>query len=142
GENFKTALSLKSMLDDLILHRVERIIDSFKGDLTPFQNIGNYKDYDVYFMNPSGKGAHFGLDIWVEPESYSFEFWDRKDPEAAKGQAEAMLKRIGCLEQYTPKGRGFHKDFAFPSQEGDLIKHISTFKRKLDKAIKSASHSP
>src|ERR1017187_4764042 len=85
GENLKTALSLKSMVDDLVVYRVERIIDTFKNNLAPFEKLDNYHDYDVAFMNLFWNDAHLGLDIGVEPESYSFQFWDKNDREGAKG---------------------------------------------------------
>ena len=131
GENLKTAMSLRAMLDDLVLYRVEKIIDKFKSDLTPFRSIANYKDCDAYFTGLIWKNAHLGLDIGVEPESYSFQFWDRNDREGVKGQAKAILKTMGCLDDYTSKDGMLCKEFAFPSQEEDLIQHITAFKKKL-----------
>jgi hypothetical protein len=135
GENLKTALSLKAMLDDLVLYRVEKIIDKFKNNLTPFGQINNYKDYDAYFTNLIWKDAHLGLDICVYPESYSLEFWDRNDREGTKRQAKAMLQKMGCLDDYTYKDGLFIKEFAFPSQEEDLIEHITAFKKKLSEIV-------
>ena len=131
GENLKTAMSLRAMLDDLVLYRVEKIIDTFKSDLAPFRSIANYKDCDAYFTGLIWKNAHLGLDIGVEPESYSFQFWDRNDREGTKGQAKAILKTMGCLDDYTSKDGMLCKEFAFPSQEEDLIQHITAFKKKL-----------
>ena len=135
GENLKTALSLKAMLDDLVLYRVEKIIDKFKSDLAPFGQINNYQDCDAYFINLIWKDAHLGLDICVYPESYSFQFWDRNDKEGTKGHAKAILHKMGCLEEYTPKAGEFCKEFAFPSQEEALIKHITAFKKKLGEVV-------
>ncbi len=135
GENLKTALSLKAMLDDLVLYRVEKIIDKFKNNLAPFGQINNYKDYDAYFTNLIWKDAHLGLDICVYPELYSLEFWDRNDREGTKRQAKAMLQKMGCLDEYTYKDGLFIKEFAFPSQEEDLIEHITAFKKKLSEIV-------
>ncbi len=137
GENLKTALSIKAMVDELVLYRVERVIDKFRSDLTPFQKIANYTNSDAYFTNLFWNDAHLGLDIVVEPESYLFMFWDRNDPEGAKGQAKAMLKKMGCLDEYAPDGGRFYQRFAFPSQEDDLIKHITDFKMDLTKVVSS-----
>jgi hypothetical protein len=131
GENLKTALSLKAMLDDLVLYRVEKIIDKFKSDLAPFRSIANYKDYDAYFTGVIWKDAHLGLDILVGPELYSFQFWDRNDREGAKGQAKAILQKMGCLDEYNCRDGLFIKEFAFPSQEENLTEHITAFKKKL-----------
>jgi hypothetical protein len=134
-ENLKAALSLKAMVDDLVLYRVEKIIDKFGSDLSPFSQINNYKDFDAYFTGLMWKGAHLGLDICVYPESYLFEFWDRNDREGAKGQARAILQKMGCLNEYTLNEGLFTKKFVFPSQEEDLIQHITAFKNKLREAI-------
>ncbi len=139
GENLKTALSLKAMVDELVLYRVERIIDKFKSDLAPFHSIDNSKDDDAYFTGLIWKNAHLGVDIAVEQESYSFQFWDRNDREGMKGQAKAMLQKMGCLDEYTPNNGSFSKKFAFPSQEEDLIKHITAFKKKLDGVMATRS---
>lgn len=137
GENLKTAMSLRAMLDDLVLYRVEKIIDKFKSDVAPFRSIANYKDCDAYFTGLIWKNAHLGLDIGVEPESYSFQFWDRNDREGIKGQATAILEKMGCLDDYTPNPNSgmLCKEFAFPSQEEDLIQHITTFKKKLGEVL-------
>jgi PD-(D/E)XK nuclease superfamily len=135
GENLKTALSLKAMLDDLVLYRVENIIDTFKSDLSPFRQINNWKDSDAYFMGVIWKDAHLGIDINVEPELYLFQFWDREDRPGTKGHAKAILEKMGCLNEYTFKDGSFFKKFAFPSQEDDLIKHITVFKNKLAEVI-------
>jgi len=135
GENLKTALSLRAMLDDLVLYRVEKIIDKFKNDLAPFRSINNYKDCDAYFTGLNWKAAHLALDIMVEPESYRFQFWDRNDREGLKGQAKAILNKMGCFDEYTPIDGMYCKDFAFPSQEEDLIKHITAFKKQLGKVV-------
>jgi hypothetical protein len=142
GENLKTALSLKAMVDDLILFRVERIIDKFKDvGLTPFKHIGNCGNYDAYFDGLLWKDANLGLDIGVEPKSYSFVFWDKNDPEGAKGRAKTILEKMECLPEYNFNGKFTRKTgFEFPSQEDDLIQHITVFKKNLDEAIKSESN--
>src|SRR5207249_4050622 len=97
GENLKTALSLKAMVDELVLYRVEKIIDTFKGDLAPFQRIANYHDNDAYFTNCFWKEAHLGLDVIVSTEQYIFQFWDRNDDAAQKGLAKLILRKMDSL---------------------------------------------
>ena len=135
GENFKTAMSLRAMLDDLVLYRVEMIIERFKNDLAPFRYVNNWKDFDVYFTDLSWKDAHLGIDIIVEPEWYTFQFWERPDSKVKNGQAKAILRKMGCLDEYTLTGDRFCKIFAFPSEEEDLIKHITDFKKKLGEVV-------
>ena len=136
GNNLKTALSLKAMLDDLVQFRVEKIITTFKSDLTPFGKIGNYNNYDAYFTGLFWKEAHLGLDVWVLPESYALTFWDRNDDLGKKGYARTVIEKMGCLDEFKFDGKFTKKvEFAFPSQEAKLIDYISGFKRKLSEAI-------
>lgn len=130
-ENLKTALSLKAMVEDLVLYRVEKIIDIFRNDMTPFRRLANYQNYDAYFTNLIVGDAHFGLDIVTELESYSFEFWDRNDKEGKKGRAMRILEKMNCVTEYVPKGGQFAKTFHFPTQEEDLYEHIRKFKNDL-----------
>jgi hypothetical protein len=131
-ENFKTAQSLKAMFDDLILYRVERIIDEFKKDLHPFERIDNYKDNDAYFTGLTWKQADLGVDIMVEPDGYLFQFWHRSDPSGTKKRARSALEKMNCIRGYTVSEGGlFQKTFAFPAQEAELFEHIRAFKKKL-----------
>ena len=143
GENLKTALSLKKMLDDLILYRVQNIFDKFKDDSTPFDKIRITAGRDdAYFEGRIWKDANLGLDIVVGQKSYSFRFWDKEDDsKGSKGHAKALLQKMDCLNDYTPYAAPntgwFCKEFAFPSEEKDLIKHITDFKKKLAETVAS-----
>jgi len=134
-ENLKTALSLKAMIDDLILYRVERIIDRFKHDLAPFHKIANWHDNVAYLTDCFWHRAHFGIDVIVEPEKYVFKFWDRNDDWGKAGRAKAILQQMGCLADYSRDGGCLNREFAFPAQERQLIQHISLFKRNLSRIV-------
>jgi len=137
-DNYQTARSLRAMLDDLILYRVEKLITHFQIDLVPFSRIANYNNYDAYFTGLYWKEAHLGIDIGVGPESYELQFWDRNDRPRANGRAKSMLKKIGYADEFVLKNDVFAKEFAFPSQEQYLIDYITTFKKKLAVATASA----
>ncbi len=135
GKNLKTALSLEKMLADLISYRVQKILDKFKDDQTPFDKIGIAENYfDAYFQG-LGKHGNLGLDIVVYPDYYSFRFCDKDDPKGKK--AEELLQKMKCFDEYTLNHEGgwYCKKFAFPSEEDDLIKHITNFKKNLAAAI-------
>lgn len=135
GEHFKTALSVRDMLNDLILYRVERLVAHFQHDPAPFDDIGNWRDYDVYFTGCRWKDAHLGIDIGVSPESYALQFWEREAPVGASDNAKAILRKMGYLAEFAVREDRFTKDFRFPSQEQDLIDYVTTFKKKLAAAI-------
>lgn len=131
GDNFRTAQSLKAMLDDLVLFRVERIIDAFRNELHPFSAVANWHNEDAYFTGCHLGNAHLGLDVWVNEDHYAFCFWDRNDEDAEKGAAKAALEKMGCLEQFLFSEGQFKKILGFPAQEGELFQEIRSFKTKL-----------
>jgi len=137
GENLKTALSVRAMLDDLILYRVERLREHFQYDLAPFDRIANYQGYDAYFTGLYWKDAHLGIDIVVTPESYNLQFWDRKDRPGTKGHAKVILQKMGCLPEFVILEGLYTKVFSFPSQEEGIIAYVTTFKQQLATAITS-----
>lgn len=135
GDNYRSAMSVNGMLEDLILFRVEKIIDTFKSDLNPFDNVANWKDHNAYFTGCHWNGAHLGIDVGVEPDGYRFVFWDRDDDEGTKGRARSMLSLMNVLSEYKAEGGEFVKRFAFPSQEKELFDHIREFKARLAETL-------
>ena len=140
-EKYRAALSLKSMLDDLVLYRVERVIQVFKSDLVPFSRIDNYKNADAYFTGLLIGDAHFGVDIQVEAEVSKFLFWDRKDSKGKNGEAKKILTKMGVLDQYRFEDGWFLKDFKFPAEEDALYAHIREFKRILASVVQTSRPS-
>jgi len=131
----KTALSVRAMLDDLIVYRVERLREHFQYDLAPFDRIANYQGYDAYFTGLYWKDAHLGIDIGVTPESYNLQFWDRNDRPGAKGHAKVILQKMGRFPEFVIREGLFTKVFSFPSQEQELIAYVTTFKQQLAAAV-------
>lgn len=136
-DNLKTALLLKSMIDDLILFRAERIVETFKNDLKPFGKISIYAGNDAYFTGLLWGEAHLGIDVVVEERSYVFQFWDRNDRDGKNSKAKQVLQNMGCQKDYEETGGLFSKSFLFPAGETDLISHIKGFKKKLGDHVRS-----
>lgn len=134
-KNLTTALSLKAMVEELVLFRVEKIINTFRSDLTPFRKLGNCGNDDAIFENLLWGDAHLSIDIEVYQESYSFCFWDRNDGEAVKALARTILQKMNCLDEYISNSGMFVKTFKFPSQEDELFDHIRAFKKNLAAAL-------
>ena len=140
GDNFENALSVTAMFNDLVLYRVERLMDTLRNDLTPFVYINNYQDSVAYLHGLRWNEAHFGLDVFVHQKSYTLTFWDRDDREGKgqKGHARTVLQKMGCLDDFTCNDGNFRskRSFAFPSGESDLLEYIAAFKKKLGEATK------
>jgi hypothetical protein len=130
-DNLKSAQSVASMLDDLILYRVQMLIDRFGGDLEPFKRIKNYQDYVAYFEGLTWNEANVGFDIVVEPNGYILQVWDRNDFEAAEGRAKSILESLAHFEEFTLHSGRYAKSFEFPAQEQFLIEYVTAFKKEL-----------
>jgi len=134
-ENFKTAQSVKVMLDDLILFRAERIAEYFKYHLAPFNNILVWQSYVVAMLDYFEDNHNWSIDIGIYEAESRFEFWDRNstDPQAAKD----LLQKMNVLDSsFYESGQRMKKKFNFPEQEQQLIEYVLEFKIKLIEATK------
>ena len=132
GENYKTAQSLSSMLQDLVNYRRDNILDVFRSNSAPFNKLGPWQNVAL-FMNLNWQGGNICIDVAVNPDNYEFFFWDRSDREGKYKRAQDLLTKMNCLGEYVPVERGFQKDFSFPSQEIALFDHIKAFNQNLSK---------
>ncbi len=144
GENLKTAQSLKAMLDELVLYRAERILDHFKHEPRPFQTPWIYKGKEgtaAVFDELLWHKSDLAVDIYVEPECYRFQVFDRnfegKGKNPAKNPAKVMLQKMTCLDEYKPASDRFERVFRFPSEEEKLFEHIRAFKKRLGQVIEA-----
>ena len=137
GDNLKTAQSVSSMLGDLILYRVQMLIEKFGGNLEPFKRIKNYDDYVAYFEGLSWNQANVGLDMIVLANSYAVQVWDRSDPQRSQGRAELLLQSLGCFDEFTLYNERYIKNFVFPTQEQEMIEYVTNFKKNLVTLTKS-----
>jgi hypothetical protein len=142
GDNYKTAQSVRSMLDDLVVYRRDRIIETFNGNPVPFTKIVPWNNYALFLDLVQG-AANLCVDVIVEAECYRFVFWDRnnnsgKHPE---NPAQPVLREMGCIDEYTEimmdNTVRFAKKhaFLFPSQEQNLYQYIREFNEKLNKVM-------
>jgi hypothetical protein len=132
GDNWKTALALKSMFSDLILFRTERIIDEFRLEPAPFKRVGNYIDRDAVFFDYMAGEANLTIDVWSHDTNYEVIFWDRAaDQSGVKGLAKIQLAQIGLLSEFQEEQKGFVRLFDFPSQEHELYAFLRCLKAKL-----------
>jgi len=137
-EKFRTAVSLREMLDGLVRVRCRKIVEEFdrKPGCAPFKNVvvTPKGDYVQFFINREG-GCR--VDIEVQPERYGFYFWVNRGVEDAARTVLSKMERIG---QFT-KTRGkdgnvkwkLERAFRFPSEEHELYNYIRDFNQELRK---------
>jgi len=133
SENHKTALSIQSMLKDLILFRAEKLQEHFMGDLVPFHGFELFDSYAFCMSGYLTDGHHWSIDIVVLENGYSFEFWDRNANNTSI--ARELLVKMD-LNGYYENAMRMKKRFKFPEQEEELIGYVTNFKKKLIEATK------
>jgi hypothetical protein len=138
SDNYQTALSLNSMLNDLILYRVNKLIEEFRVNCNPFDSVNNWKDFVVYFFKLPFQQADLSIDIGVYQEHYSFQFWDRNHKSQGVGPIVSMLlTKLNMEREFHEEGNRMCKEFKFPTQENELYDFIRKFNERLEKAINS-----
>ena len=142
---YRTALSLRKMLDEHRDHGASRIVDRFvlKNEFHPFYKPFR-QDNGAIFRHAAFGGADFQMAVWVIPytslpDTYLLEFRDLKNNARIERHAESIIKEMGYLGEYEPSNEGgyfsMRRRFAFPSQEEDLVKHLSEFIHKLREIV-------
>jgi PD-(D/E)XK nuclease superfamily len=135
-DNYKIASLLRTMLDSLANYRAQRIVSIFENDPAPFKHVMPYKNGALFRAGSDQAKTRFEMSIWAEPKSYLFHFQDMNDKSG--NTTKAMLEKMECLEKYDlieNQIYRFKKQFAFPYEEGALIKYIEEFKSELQKVL-------
>ena len=136
-DNFKTALSLIQMIDDLVEYRLENIFDKYYGkNIYPFDTIRkrNTKlEIDIYSVGQ----CKFGIDIVAEIDKYKFQFWDKsnREKEIILSETKEFLEKIGLFDDFYPAENYYYERmFKFPEEEIILTNFIDQFINKLKPA--------
>lgn len=133
--NFKTASSLKSLLEDLPSYRTERIVSKFKDNPAPFDHVHVWSGHNIaVFENITQNNYRFAIDILVEFDKYSFTFFERtfdKEGDSPESPALNLLKQVGLNEGLQSEDSRLKKVFLFPSQEKELYDYIEYFMKTL-----------
>ncbi len=132
---YKSACAIQSLLKDLSLYRVERVIEVFRAELSPFSQVANYQNVSAYFTGLHWQGAHLGIDVVMQhPEFTEVQFWDRS--EGREQRAKQVLESLGIIGNYFVKDHSgrhlFCRHFRFPSEETALYDYLRSFKRLLN----------
>lgn len=129
-DNFNNAQSIKHMLSDLILFRAEKIIDHFKSNPSPFNNLFVWNNFVAVFADYLNGGHNWSIDVRVFDTEYHFEFWDRNSNDSSG--AKDLTNYMGLYDDsFSVTGQRIKRVFKFPQQENELIEYITEFKTKL-----------
>ena len=147
GDNYKTALSLRSMLDDLVIYRLDRIAKEFSTYLEPFSRIESCSYFGNRFVKMSTNDNHYEVDIFAEAEYYQFIFWDPQSDRSKAGEkpAQVVLRKMQLETQFKEGDLyGYHnfqlkRTFKFPTEEEALYQYIREFNQNLNQIVANGS---
>ena len=132
SENFKSAQSIRNMMNELPLYMVNRIIKRYEGKCAPFQKINNYRNYVAYFGEDSICEVSVKINITCSESGYnvSFLYWGNEEPSDVSNY-EKLAGRIRCLDDSIKDANDAYKNFDFTNEKGmfafvdELLKELS-----------------
>ena len=76
GENLKTSISIRNMLNDLPTFLAIRIEEKYRNNCSPFGKIWRYQNRDAVFEGCILDDFYFKLDVWCSENGYDVFFWE------------------------------------------------------------------
>lgn len=131
-KNYETAIALKSMLNDLLIYRRDKIIDHFRFKAFPFIEVSPWGNYYAVFNGFFLGESNYTIDVIVNENNYQVQFFDRvylnlNDATAIANPVNHLLKEVNYLDQFSPSGLRVEKVFTFPEQEDELHSFLTEF---------------
>ena len=80
-DNYKTALSIRNMLNDLPEYLAIRIQEKYQAKCSPFKSVWRYKQRDTVFEGFEQNENKFKIDIWCDTNGYDVHFWETTNEE-------------------------------------------------------------
>lgn len=75
-DNFRTAQSIRNMMNDLPEYMAIRLEDRYRDNHTPFAKVWRYKGSDMVFEGYTVESLYFKMDIWCNESGYHIHFWE------------------------------------------------------------------
>ncbi len=128
NNKYDTALSIKSMVEELPRYLARKIVEKYENNSYPFQRVIPYEEYVALIDEFKINKANLAIDIACFHNKYSFQFHDRN---RANQQAYKALEYLRLKEKFSYNGDCFVVIFKFPEEEEKLYQFIGEFKDKL-----------
>jgi PD-(D/E)XK nuclease superfamily len=136
-ENFKTAMSIVSMISELPSYLAMRIEDKFRNNYSPFNNIKSANNSTTFDGYKIGNNA-FKLVITCKSDNnsfkYSFRFWDQDYYNNGIINAKKIIEDLGYSDNFSENSDAteLERRFKFPEEEQNLYGFVEEFKEKLN----------
>lgn len=120
-DNLKSALSIRSMLNDLPNYLSLRIQDKFGGRCYPFSKIWIYSSHDTVFEGAIVSNIYLKMDVWCYENGYDLLFWSPEDHNASVEDFDNLIGQIDPLKDFEKKAdtqNQVYKHFDFKDEPG------------------------
>lgn len=132
SENFKSAQSIRNMMNELPLYMVNRIIKKYEGRCAPFSRIRNYGNITAYFGDDFICEVCVKIDITCSESGYIVRFWECGSGERSNVSGfQKLVGSISCLNDSERKESDTFKYFDFTNEKGmfafvdELLKELA-----------------
>ena len=139
GDNMKTALSVRNMLNDLPVFLASRIQAKYNKNCSPFSKIWIYNSKDAVFEKAIINNVYYKMDIWCNEYGYDVCFWHPQDQNdnyspITENDFSLFIQSIGslsCFDYIANEGFSYKKHFDFSDEDGlysfinQLLKELS-----------------
>jgi hypothetical protein len=130
-DNFKTAISLKSMIEELSNYRIDRIVDTFIGNPKPFYQFRKISNTMARFEGLEIDNSKYAIEIIAEIDNYKLQFWDTNYKNEGDNPAKYKLQSIGLFDEFYKVEYWYEKLFTFPNEENKIYDFIRMILSKL-----------
>jgi hypothetical protein len=127
-DNYKTAESIKNMVNELITYRRDRIYNHFVNNHLPFDNIGKWSSHDTLFIGVSDLiDESIKFDIFAEEDKTIIKFWIQ-EPKIKEDYIGGILNKMNLNNDFVKeKDNSYLKEFKFPDEDDALYQYIVDF---------------
>lgn len=126
--NYKSAQSIRSMVNDLVTFRRDRIYNFYVNNHSPFDNISTWSSNDTLFHKISTiTDENIKFDIFSSETNTLIQFWVQ-NPKTNDDYILKILKEIGKEKDFIRKSDNeYIKEFKFPEEDVLLYAYITEF---------------
>lgn len=128
GDNLKTSISIRNMLNDLPEYLAIRIEEKYRNNCVPFEKVWRYKGTDAVFEGFHFKDLYFKLDIWNDGQNHTAQFWEAHDQDCNIKEIFKDIKILSDFEFKDGKTTSITKYFSILDEEKlfDFIDNLLT----------------
>jgi hypothetical protein len=132
-DNYNTALSIRTMLNDFETFRRDKIHNNFSNNHRPFSSISRGFHNDTFFHTvPELSKENMKIDVFSNENKTEVQFWIQ-EPKTKTDEIFEILKLIKEEQNFIKKDINCYCiEFGFPEEDEKMYKYLSKLFKLLD----------